>query len=215
MDLHPPTDRPPGLATIRVPYLSFTASYASLDNHRAGPDPPHRPRDRAKRSLSISCSPRAPLRFHRSRGKRENPDTFVIGNAYIRRRRRKKYIFPSAWEGLISILSGQFGKEPRIIGPENVDHFVCRDDEFALDVSERVVTIAIRLFGRRMSIVAFCSCDGRIIASPSSVEMWNRNRRKRGKFSARRLDHRSVLGSLQIRPKPRKVVGRESPPIRR
>lgn len=121
MDLHPPTDRPPGLATIRVPYLSFTASYASLDNHRAGPDPPHRPRDRAKRSLSISCSPRAPLRFHRSRGKRENPDTFVIENAYIRRRRRKKYIFPSAWEGLISILSGQFGKEPRIIGPENVD----------------------------------------------------------------------------------------------
>lgn len=63
-------------------------------------------------------------------------------------------------------------------------------------------------------MVAFCFDPERIIA-PGSVEMWNRNRRKRGKFFVQRLDRRSVLGSLQIRPKLRKVVGLSRAAIRR
>lgn len=112
--------------------------------------------DRAKRSLSISCSPRAFLRFHRSRGNRE-----ILPSRHLRNWKyiyieggegEKKYIsLRGKEEGLISILSGQFGKEPRIIGPENVGRLSLRRGRVCGRCirTVHVSIIVIRRLGRR------------------------------------------------------------------
>lgn len=106
----------------------------------------------------------------------------------------KKYISPRVG-GLISILSGQFGKESRIIGPENVDRLSLGTRSFAVDVHlngiYHVSIIVIRLYSGGGEVSVAFSFDGRPPGAdnrvePGSVEMWNRNRRKRGKFSVQK-----------------------------
>lgn len=62
--------------------------------------------DRAKRSLSISCSPRAFLRFHRSRGNRE-----ILPSRHLR---NWKYIYIEGGKGEKKYISLRGKEEGRI-----------------------------------------------------------------------------------------------------